>query len=276
MTNVSASSADLVRAADYDRFLSALFVPEARRLHLFALYAFNHEIAKTAEIVTQPVMGQIRLQWWRETIAGIYGGGVRRYETALALAEAIDAHGLPQALFDTLIDARERDIFREEFANLAELETYADATSSGLMRLAVRVLGGGDALDHAARDAGIAYALTGLLRAIPFHAGQRRLMLPADILRKAGMTDEDVFAGDGSRLSPVISNLADAARKHLARASGVAIPRNLLPALLPASLVRPYLRRLTREGFDIFRDATELSVPRRQLNMLGTMMRGRL
>ncbi len=276
MSEISASSASVVRAADYDRFLSGLFVPEARRNHLFALYAFNHEIAKTAEIVTQPVMGQIRLQWWRETIAGIYTGGVRRHETALALADAIDAYGLPQALFDTLIDARERDIFRDEFATLVDLETYADATSGGLMRLAVRILGGGDTLEETAKEAGIAYALTGLLRAIPFHAAQQRLMLPADVMRGAGLSGEDVFAHDGARLSPVISHLSAAVRSHMKLASGAPIARNLLPALLPASLVQPYLRRLMHENFDVFRDAADLSVPRRQLVMLGTMIRGRL
>ena len=85
----------LVRKVDTDRYLAALFAPASLRFHLFALYAFNYEVAKTADAVSQPVLGQIRLQWWRDSIEEIYAGKVREHEVVKALAEAIGAHGLP-------------------------------------------------------------------------------------------------------------------------------------------------------------------------------------
>jgi phytoene synthase len=77
----------LVRDADYDRYLSALFAPAEHRRHLFALYAFNYEVAKTAENVTQPIMGQMRLQWWCDALDDIEAERVRRHDVVEALAE---------------------------------------------------------------------------------------------------------------------------------------------------------------------------------------------
>src|SRR4051812_38394032 len=168
----SAYCESLVRKTDTDRYLTALFASAPLRPHLFALYAFNYEVAKTAESVSQPIAGQIRLQWWRDTIEEIYAGKTREHEVVKALAETIVAHNLPSHLFETLIEARESDLEETPFADMAALETYADATSGHVMRLASRILGAGVVLDETGRRAGLAYGLTGLLRAFPFHAAR--------------------------------------------------------------------------------------------------------
>ena len=109
-----------VRSYDHDRFLCALFAPADRREDLFALYAFNLEIAKTREVVSEPMLGQIRLQWWRDAIEGIYAGAPpRRHEVLDGLAGAIARHGLSRAAFDALIDGRETDLSDEPPADLA-------------------------------------------------------------------------------------------------------------------------------------------------------------
>src|SRR5690349_9907669 len=83
-----------VRKFDNDRFLTGLFAPADRREALFALYAFNHEIAKTREVVSEPVLGQMRLQWWFDSIEGIYAGTVPAHAVLQPLAEAITGHNL--------------------------------------------------------------------------------------------------------------------------------------------------------------------------------------
>src|SRR4051812_37500212 len=100
----------LVRNADYDRYLSALFIPAERRPHVFALYAFNYEVAKTAENVTQPIMGQMRLQWWCDALDEIEAERVRHHEIVEALAETLRTHALPRALLNALINAHENDL----------------------------------------------------------------------------------------------------------------------------------------------------------------------
>src|ERR1700736_5526408 len=103
--------AALVRRHDRDRYQTVLFAPAARREALFALYAFNHEIARVRERVTEPTLGRIRLEWWRETIAAAYEDGPVRGDVVVeALSDAIRGHGLTREHFDRLIDARERDL----------------------------------------------------------------------------------------------------------------------------------------------------------------------
>ncbi|HEX3485186.1 MAG TPA: phytoene/squalene synthase family protein [Micropepsaceae bacterium] len=276
-TDRFASLEALIRNTDRDRYLASLFAPAHLRGHLFALYAFNYEIAKTADNVSQPVMGQIRLQWWREAVDELYSGRVRNHEVAQAFAEAVRAHDLPRGLLDQLIDARENDLDEAPFEDWHSLKAYADATSGHVMRLAARILGAGARLDHAAHEAGIAYALLGLLRAFPFHASRRRLMLPVEALRKAALSQEQILAGE---MAPNVAALFGAtvqrALDHLESARKAAIPRAFLPALLPAATVPLYAKILVRPGFNPFRDSTEISIHRRQLAMLRAMMRGRL
>ena len=264
----------LVRTADYDRYLSALFVPAERRAHVLALFAFNYEVAKTAESVSQPLAGQIRLQWWRDALDEIDVGHARRHEVVEALGETIRTHALPRALFDGLIDAHESDLTEIPFETWAEFDAYADATAGNLVRLVARVLGNSGAVDAAARDAGIAYALTGLLRALPFHAAKRRLMLPLEALRATGLSQEQIFSGTmDENVTALVAISVQRVRAHLQNARALAIPRSSLPALLPCCLVPLYLKRLMRPGVNLFRDPTDVPGYRRQLAMLGASLR---
>lgn len=252
----------LVRRHDRDRFLTALFAPAERREALFALYAFNFEVAKTREVVTEPMLGRIRLQWWREVIEEIYSGSrVRAHEVAQPLAEAVRAYGLTREHLERVIDARERDLEDDPPATLAELEAYAEDSSSRLLWLALEALGVRDAAaGEAAREIGIAWALTGLIRAIPHHARCRRLYIPADVAAEAGLTPEQVFALRPSPpLASAAERLAAAALAHLGAGRRRGAPRAAIPALLPARLAGQYLKRLMRARYDVFSPA--LMVP---------------
>jgi NADH dehydrogenase [ubiquinone] 1 alpha subcomplex assembly factor 6 len=228
--------AALVRRHDRDRYQTVLFAPATRREALFALYAFNYEIARVREAVTQPMLGQIRLQWWRENIAAAFAGGaIRRHPVAEPLAAAIREFGLTRDHFDRLIDARESDLADEPPASLTSLEGYAEATSARLVYLALEVLGVRDPpASEAGLHIGIAYSLAGLLRAMPF---QVRQTIPADI-----PTPYDV------------TKVAAAASQHLraARALRSRIARSALPALLPAIIAQRSLTRLKQAGNNPF------------------------
>ena len=245
-----------VRRFDPDRYLCALFAPPGRREDVFALYAFNVEIARTRESVSEPMLGMVRLQWWRDAIAGIYGGTPPRHEVVFALAAAVANLGLPRAPFDRLIDTRERDLDDAPPATLAALEDYADGVSGELTRLALQALGaGGEAVLEAGRHVGIAWALSGLLRSVPFHAQSRRCTLPADLMAARGVSAEDVFAGRfGAGMGAVAAAVAAAAAGHLraARERRREVPRAALAAMLPACLAGGDLKRLGRMGYNVF------------------------
>ena len=246
----------LLRHHDRDRYQTALFAPAARREALFALYAFNHEIARVRESVTTPMLGQIRLQWWREVVAASYAGDpARHHEVAEPLTAAIREYRLTRVHLDRLIDARERDLDDMPPPTLAALEDYAEASSAGLVRLALEILGVRTAgTEAAARDIGIAYALAGLLRATGFHVRAGRSYIPRDIAADAGLDSDR----DGLRVTPAWRRTVAAiaatatARLDAARRGRAAVPRAALPALLPAIGAERALTRLRQTGWNPF------------------------
>ncbi len=266
-----------VRQNDPDRYFSALFAPADKRSLVLALYAFNHELARVAETVREPMMGEIRLQWWREALEQARAGKPRRHDVVEAMADLFRAVDLPQGLFDAMIDARAFDSSTATIETFEQLEAYCDATSGNLMRLVARVLGAGDSCDALAREAGVAYGLSGLLRTLPFHTARHKLYLPMGLLRILSISEEDVFARhDGRKLKAAINQTAIHGRDHFYKARGMARPKKALAAFLPATLAPLYLKRMTRRWFDPFVHTADVPVHRRQLALLGAAMRGRI
>src|SRR5215469_12460467 len=235
--------AALVRRRDHDRFQTVLFAPVARREALFALYAFNYEIARVRERVTQPILGRMRLEWWREAVAAAFDGGpVRHHVVVEPLTAAIREYSLSRAHFDRLIDTREDDLHDEPPASLDALEDYAEGTSARLVYLALEILGARDPpTTLAGFHVGVGYALAGLLHAMPYLAPTGRRFIPTDIAARTGLHDADYRS---LRTRPALraasAELAAAASRRFtsARSDRATIVRSALPALLPAKIAQ--------------------------------------
>jgi phytoene synthase len=151
----AASCRALVRESDRDRYLATLLTPSRYHDALFALYAFNLEIARVRDLVSQPLLGEIRYQWWRDALAQEGGADARSNPVGGALLDASARYRLPREALIGLIDARVFDLYDDPMPSLTDLEAYCGATSSALMRLASLVLadgadpGGADAAGHA-------------------------------------------------------------------------------------------------------------------------------
>lgn len=266
-----------VRRFDSDRWLTALFAPDAKRPALLALYAFNSEIARVRESVTQPMIGQIRLQWWREAWEGVAAGRPRQQP----IVQALHAHCRNLDIADALalIDARERDMDAAPMDSLAALLTYAEASSVPLMRLAAAILGVrlDERWQEAVRLAGTAYALVGLLRATPFLAAQQRVYLPAGRLMAAGVPPEAVYQkGTSPAVCSVIGEVGRYAGEMLDNLHRVPVSRQLLPALLPATLARAHLRCLAKAGFNPEAPNASASATRRHAALVAAVLRRRV
>jgi len=279
MTGLSPLAA-LVRRHDRDRYQTALFAPADRREALFALYAFNYEIARVREIVTQPMLGQIRLQWWREIVEAAFAGApVRQHEVAAPLAAVIRDFALSRALFDRMIDTRELDLADEPPATLAALEDYAEGTSATLLFLALEALEASEtATRSAAREVGIGYALAGLLRAMPFHARAGRCYIPADIGVRIRLDPSD-YAGlhDSLALRAAAAEIADAAVGHLraARRYRFEVPRRARTTMLPAVAADRFLARLKRADYNPFAPELAAPDPLQSWRLFAAALRGR-
>lgn len=171
--------ARLVARGDPDRFLATMAAPPAppaARAALFVLQAFNLEVARAPWVTREPLLAQMRLQFWRDVVDGAGNDTPPAHEVAGPLAALIVEKTLPRDLLLAIIEARERDLERAPFADATALWAYLEATSGGLMQLSVRALGGED--DTMARDLGAAQGLANYLMAVPLLEAAGRLPLP--------------------------------------------------------------------------------------------------
>jgi 15-cis-phytoene synthase len=253
--------AELVRGSDKDRFLATLFAPADRRGPLFALYAFSTEIAAVRDRVREPMAGEIRLQWWRDVLAGERRGEAAANPVAAALTETMARFALPAPRLTDLIEAHSFDLYDDPMQSLQALEGYARRTV--MFELAALICGA--PAGEAAERAGLAYGITALLRSFALHASRRQLFVPTEMLGAAA--PEEIFAGRASpALRDALALLRGRAREHLSTFERTlpSVPAAARPALLPAALVPGYLMRMERPDYDPFRTAVELPQWRRQ------------
>lgn len=210
--------AGIVRQWDRPRYLALLFAPDNRRGVLMALHAFNAEVCRIPILVSDPQVGLIRLQWWRDALEAIGKGGQQAHPVAIALAAALAAHGLPLRPFLDLVDAHEHDLYADPMPDIPSLEEYLGKTSSALIQLSAMVLDS-QAAAGAAEAAGYAGVAFGLARIV------------GDPKRHANL----IPVGENP------TSLAELARKRLAQARMAALPKQLLPAILHVSLTELFL-----------------------------------
>jgi len=264
MQDAFAYCAELVRTSDRDRFIASLFAPAQHRGALHALYAFNAEVTRVREVAHTALPGEIRLQWWSDVISGERADEARANPVAAALLSTMERHQLSSAKLSDLIEAHRFDLYDDPMASVADLEVYARRTSSALFALATQILADTDA-EIVCMPAGIAYGLTGLLRAFPQHVARRQLYVPMDLLEQHQVHLHDLFAGRSSAgLKAALAELRNLARRQLLAAGNAvaSLPPEATPALLPLALVRLWLDRL--DGSDPFAP-TEIPPWRRQL-----------
>lgn len=165
--------AEIVQRGDPDRFAAVMAAPTAARARLFPLYAFNLEVARAPWVSKEPMIGEMRLQWWRDVVAE---PAPRAHEVAGPFHALIQEIALPLGVIDRLIEARIHDVYGEPFADGAAFDAYLDDTAGGLMWLAAKACGGTD--ESAARALGWAMGLANYLRAVPELEARGRQPLP--------------------------------------------------------------------------------------------------
>ena len=251
-----------VRRDDRDRWLASLFLPDRARPHVHALLAFNLEIAKVRDTVSEPMLGEIRFQWWRDALTN---RAPAVNPVAEALLDTIERCRLDAGRLLALIEARSFDLYDDPMPSVNAYEGYARETSSTLFDLTAQILEPGFPA-HAATDAaGRAYAMTGLLRALPWQVMKGQLFLPLDVLARFQLPPDEVLAHRNSpALGFVLNDLRARVRLHL-NAMQAALPDCPAPlACLPAFLCESYLRRMEKPGLDPFATPIDLPQWRRQ------------
>jgi phytoene synthase len=251
--DAGAEVAAIVRAGEPDRYLAALLAAPPERQSLLALAAFAAELARIPlRVVREPIMGEIRLEWWRKALTSAAGDSAG-HGVADTMRAAIRRHDLPAAPIEDMIDARALELSAAPFGDDAALEDFLWRTEGALFALGGRVVGleadaakAGDAY----RAAGHAYGLARLLLGLPRSLSLGRVPLAATQVAAAGLSAHELLVGTGgaqavalvqTHLAQIRGSLAEA-RRLVAR-----LPRRARVAFLPLALVAPYVRKLERQ-----------------------------
>jgi 15-cis-phytoene synthase len=252
----AAFCADLVRTHDFARYAATLFVPAIERRALLAIYAFNVEVSRVHEQVSQPLPGEMRLQWWTDLLAGQGHGGVEGNPVAAELLQAIKSFRLPVERLSRLIAEHQFDLYNDPMPSMAALEGYLDDTSSALFALAAGVAArASEEIDHLARHAGLAMGIAQVIASLPRDASRRQLFVPLQLLQQHGSGLEEVFSRKQTPATrAAINQLIGEAASHLRTALSLleTVPPEVRPVFLPLALVQRDLERMSRADNDPF------------------------
>ena len=246
--------AEIVRKGDPDRFRAVMAAPVAARAKLFPIYAFNVEVARAPWVTQEPMIAEMRLQWWRDVLEEIRTGGpVRRHEVATPLAEVVS--GDTAILLDQLVAARRWDIYKDPFENTEHLRDYLDQTSAGLLVAAVPALA--DTPKAPLRAAGYAMGLANWLRAVPALEQTGRIPLV-----------------DGTPAA--VRELAEEGLNRLAKARAARsdIPKPARPALLALWQAGPILNAARKSPGRVADGALDVAPIRSRFALMARAMSG--
>ncbi len=278
MSVIETYCASVTRNHDYDRFLITLFAKNDVRENLYSLYAFNHEIAKIREAVSEPMLGEIRLEWWREAIEGIANSNPRNHEVVLALSSTFHQHNLKTDMFNKIIDARAADIYDKNPANFSEFKKYLSCTSGNLMETAAWIVGERDAhVLSLSNKVGVAWGLIGTLRALRYHISLKKISLPQDLLDQHGVSKKEIFsmeATDGLRAMIEVICMEAERYLHEITSQKNIIRKNVKPLFLLTSLSRSYINMIKNAGYNPYKINEKETVFPRQCRLFFSALFG--
>ena len=147
---------ELVRHQDRERYLCNIYAPTSARPALFALHAFNLEVARVRGSTSEKQIGRMRLAWWRHTVRAVVSGDPDTNPVAQALAGAHARHGFTRRFLEQIVEAREADLEVSQPESMASLMTYCEQTAGALLQLGLEACGVPEREEAAQQQAPIA------------------------------------------------------------------------------------------------------------------------
>ena len=267
-----------LKELDHAAYLACLFVPEDKREAVAALYAYVAELKRIPLLVSEPLPGEIRLQWWRDVIAGDRAGEASNHPVAAAMIAAMGQFRLPVAPLDAMAEARIFDLYNDPMPDIAALETYLGETQAALIQLCCLVLDPSNAGKNAEASghAGMAIGTAAILMQLRRATLRQRMFIPSSILKSIGCTRDQLFAGDEEACAKAVTALVALGRDHLKtfKRSANNISPTLRQAFLQTSLCEPVFRKAEQLGAKTFVTEFQIGPLLTQLRFTYRAMRG--
>jgi phytoene synthase len=176
-------------------YYSFLFLPQARRRAITALYAFCREVDDVVDETTDAAVARLKLAWWRTEIAAIYTG-TPQHPVALALADCVTPFALPRERLEEIVDGMQMDLDRDRYPNFDALSLYCHRVAGVVGLLSAEIFGyTNPATLEYAHNLGVAFQLTNIIRDVGEDSRRGRIYLPLDELARYELSDSDIMQG---------------------------------------------------------------------------------
>jgi phytoene synthase len=257
-------------------YYSFLFLPPPRRRAITALYAFCREVDDVVDEAHDPGVARAKLAWWRGEIRAAYAGSPQ-HPVGRALAPVVAEYALPEPHFQTVIDGMAMDLERDRYADFAALEAYCHNVAGVVGLMSAEIFGYTDPATRAyARDLGIAFQLTNIVRDVGEDARRGRVYLPQDDLGRFGVTAEAIVArnvdgGFRALMAHEVARARDWYDRALAALPAADRPSQR-PGLVMAAIYRALLDEIVRDGYRVLDHRVALT-PLRKLWIAWTTAR---
>ncbi|MEQ9520195.1 MAG: squalene/phytoene synthase family protein [Parvibaculum sp.] len=265
---------DQLKRFDHDCYLAVLLAPVEMRAPLAALYAFEAELVRIPQTVSEPMLGEIRYQWWRDTLDHMTPASRVGHEGADALAQTLFDTGLAPSDLLPLIDFYAEQLTEEHCPTQELFVRQAERHAELMFRTQLALLGCDVVLDKKMLGAVTGMILVRRLRYLPFDAGAQRLTLPLDLMGAYDVDPHDVFDGLARPgLKILVGALLKIAAEKYAIARGLRVAESaVLHSLLPSVLVPLYVRKMSARDFDPLRHGSDVPAFRRQFRLLRVLI----
>jgi len=231
------------------------FLPPDRRRAIIALYAFCREVDDAVDETIDAAVARIKLEWWRLQVAAIFGGAPQ-HPVAQALKLVVKTYELPQEHLLAVIDGMGMDLDLDRYPDFGLLERYCDRVAGVVGLMSAQIFGYSDLSTRAyARDLGIAFQLTNIIRDVGEDARRGRIYLPQDEMERFGVTSAELLQHRvGPGFKPLMALQVQRAREFYDKAFA-ALPavdrRSQRPGLIMAAIYRALLDEIEHDGFHV-------------------------
>ncbi|MGI9353222.1 MAG: phytoene/squalene synthase family protein [Rhizobiaceae bacterium] len=278
MVDDSGYALKILKDLDPERYFCVLYLPENCREDVAALWAFDAEISRIPELVSEPMPGEIRLQWWRDLIKT--GDNAGSGPLARALMDAISRHNLPREAFRSYLDARIFDLYHDPMPDMGTFEGYLGETVSSLFQLSALCIGATHSteLANASGHAGIAVGIIRLLTHCAIQRSRHKSFFPTDRLLAHGFTEDSnpwLSSQINNSHTELVSEFLDKSEYHLAAAREeiAKLPSTSRTAFLPICYVEPLMSKIRKNKAACIQHTVALSAISRQWTVFRAAMR---
>jgi len=226
-----------------------------RRTAITALYAYCREVDDVVDEVADPAVARVKLAWWRTEVDRIFAG-TPQHPVAVALVPVVRRYALQQSQLQLVIDGMQMDLDKTRYVDFDELETYCDRVAGVVGRMSAEIFGyRNEATRLYARDLGVAFQLTNIVRDVGEDARRGRIYLPLQDLTRFDVKPSDILQGRSSAaFTELMAFEVDRARGWYDRALSELPAEDRRPqraGLAMAAIYRTLLDEIARDGYQV-------------------------